>query len=630
MMKSYYKNSCILINQHFSEMFKGINLKWKKELEDALTFTELGLKPKEVTIFAWTIALTLLTLSFTGALIAMRTGPNPMYVILAGIALAGAALYLIPAYPTRLVIFERMKSLGYAPRLIAYLVIPLKQDPNMEKAAKFAAEHGEDKLTKDLRGLLWKTWSGEYKSIDEALPMLGHKWGEHIKGIKDSLYAIRTSQMEKHENRRLDTLDRTLDDLLANIQEKFKEFAEDLRTPTAFLFMGGVLLPMVAVIYLPATSMLGFGLATPANISIGLAVIIVCIIIFSEYILAKRPVTFSPIEVPRDYPGLPTPGKTRIFRRECSILKCSLGIAGLISAGSIPYLLGFSEGIWGQLNTLPLILGVGAGLCVYLRWDAQPRLKARNEIEQAEEDTIEASFHIGNRLMTGTPAEEALIKVSKLLSNPTEKSRLGDILEDTARNIRYMNLTLEDAFFHPDKGSLKNVHSGLIRSIFKMFVISMRRGVRSGAETLIASANHFKDIKKVEKSVKDKIAYTTSMMKITVALITPALCALAPPLVGIFEAVLNKYNSGGENSMIGNIGFSIIQPPSITPEVLTLIIGAYMITLSVILMRFATILEEGNDEIKIKMSISDALPKTLIIFTVVLFAAKLFFAKAVI
>lgn len=629
MIKSVYKGSCIFVNQHFSGMFRGIDLEWDKELEDALRFTGLGITPIEVTIFAWTTGLFLFILFFIGALITLNIGFNPAYTILAGVILAGAALYLIPQYPARLILFERMKSLGYAPKLIAYLVITLKQDPNIEKATKFAAEHGEDKLAEDLRRLLWETWSGKYNSIDEALPLLGHKWGEHIKGLRDALYAIRTSQMERYEHRRLDTLDRTLNDLLDNIETKFREFTEDLRAPTAVLFMSGVLIPLVAVIFLPAISMLGFTLATPECLSIGLFMIILSVFMFSEFILAKRPIAFSPIKISRNYPGLPSPGKIKIGNRECSLIKFSFGIAALISTGSIPYLLGFSDGIWGQLNTLPLVIGVGTGLWIYLRWDALPRLKARNEIEQAEEDTIEASFHIGNRLMTGTPAEEALIRVSRLLSNPKEKSRLGGILEDTARNIRYMNLTLDDAFFHPEKGSLKDVHSGLIRSIFKMFVNSMKRGIKPGAETLIASANHFRDIKKVENSLREKVSYTTSMMKMSVTIIAPALCALAIPLIEIFIKVLDIQAGTMEDNTIKSLGVMMLQPPSLTPDVLTLIIGAYMLLLLIILVRFTTILEYGNDEIKIKMRTAEALPKALIIFICVLSLGRFFFAQMI-
>ncbi|MEA3254958.1 MAG: hypothetical protein U9Q22_03880, partial [Candidatus Altiarchaeota archaeon] len=499
-----------------------------------------------------------------------------------------------------------------------------------EKAIKFTSEHSDDKLANDLRQLLWHTWSGKHNSIGEALPLLGHKWGEHVKGFRDALYAIRTSQMEKHEHRRLDTLDRALRELLNNIQVRFKEFTNDLRMPTSILFMGGVLIPMIAVMFLPALSMMGFELGTPLFLSTILTIIILAVFMMSEFILAKRPVAFSAIEVPDDYPGLTTPGKIRIGNREASLIKFSLGIAGLISLVSAPYLLSYPNTITDRLNTLPIVVGVFTGLWIYTRYTALPRLKVRNDIERAEEESIEASFHIGNRLLSGMPAEEALIRVSKLLSNPKKDSQLSKILENTVRNIRYMNLSIKDAFFHPDKGSLKDTHSGLIHSIFRMFVNSMERGVESAAEALINSANHFREIRKVENAMREKISYTTSMMKVSVTMIAPALCALAIPLTEIFIKVMEKMNadSAGKEYMM-EFGGGILKPPALMPDVLTLILGAYLLSLLIILIRFTTILEYGNDDVKIKIGISEALPKALIVFVAVLFMARLFFNQMI-
>ena len=630
MIKSLYKDSCIFVNKNFAGLFKGVNIEWDKELEDSLEFIDLGLTPREVIVFAWFTALLFFVLSFLAAMVALFIGMNALYILLFGMILACLSLYLIPMYPVRLVVFEKMRALGYAPRLIAYLIIPLKQDPNLEKAVKFASEHGDDKLADDLKQLLWHTWSGKHNSIGEALPILGHKWGEHIKGLRDSLYAIRTSQMEKHEHRRLDTLDRALRELLDNIQIKFKEFTNELRVPTTVLFMGGVLIPLVAVMFLPVLSMMGFQLGTPLGLSVLLFVIVLAVFMVSEFILTKRPVAFSPIRIPKDYPGLITPGKIRIGNREVSLIKFSLGIVGLISLASVPYLLSYPNEMAEKLNTLPIVIGVFVGLWIYFRYDSLPRLKVRNDIERAEEECIEASFHIGNRLVSGMPAEESLIKVSKLLSNPEKDSQLSRILENTVRNIRYMNLNLRDAFFHPEKGSLKDAHSGLIHGIFKMFVNSMERGVDSAAETLINSANHFREIRKVENALREKISYTTSMMKVSATMIAPALCALAIPLTEIFIKILGNINANSEgNEYVAELGVEILKTPSLTPDLLTLILGAYMLSLLIILIRFTAILEYGNDEVKIKTEISNALPKALIIFTAVLFLGRIFFAQMV-
>lgn len=626
MLRDIYVGSCKYVGENFAGLFKGIELEWDKELEESIKFTRLGVTPHQVVVFAWFSGLLMFTASLFLGLVALFAGINPLQVLVLGLFAACATVYFIQSYPVQSVIYEKMNCLAYAPHLIAYLIITLKQDPNLEKAVKFASENGTDRMSEDLRQLLWHTWAGKYSSIGEALPILGYTWGAHVKGFRDALYAIRASQVEKHEFRRVATLDRALKDMLINIQAKFREFINDLRTPTMVLFMAGVMIPMVVVMFMPVFYMLGLDIGTPAWVTFILVLIIMAVFFLAEYILSRRPVAFSPIMVPDNHPDLPHPGRMRIGQREVSLKKFSLWVFLLLSLGSAPYLLGHGTGIFAQLNTLPIVVGVFSGMWVYFYFDSAPRMRIRNQIEQAEEDCVEACFHIGNRLMSGMPAEEALIKVSEMLEDPKKESLIPKVLEETVRNIRYMNMSMRSALFDPDKGSLKDVHSGLIRGLFKMFANSMDRGVDAAAETLINSATHFREIRRVEHSLRDKISYTTSMMKVSATMIAPALCAISIPLTEVFIKVLRKVNT---EKSLGDHGMytGMLRTPQITPEMLTILLGLYVLSLLLILTRFTTVLEYGNDSVRTKVEIASAIPKALISFIVVLFACRMFFAN---
>jgi hypothetical protein len=390
---------------------------------------------------------------------------------------------------------------------------------------KFASENGEDHMSEDLRRLMWNTWAGKHNSVGEALPLLGDKWGQHVKGLRDSLYAIRASQVEKHELRRLATLDRALGDLLENIKTKFREFSAALRMPTMLLFMFGVMMPMVFILFIPIFSIMGFEIGNPTAVTIMLIVILIGIFILAEMILAMRPMSFSPIKIPRDYPGLSSPGMVRLGDKEMALYKFAVLATVLISLLSAPYFLGYKNPLIVQWGTYPLVVGVFVGAWIYFYFDSFERIKVRSLIQAAEEDCIEACFHIGNRLMSGVPAEEALIRVSEMLSSSTKESYLSKVLENTVRNIKYMNMGLKSAFFDRERGSLKDVHSGLISGLFGLFANSMERGVDAAAETLIHSAQHFRDIKKVENSLREALSYTTSMTRFSSTIIAPVLCS---------------------------------------------------------------------------------------------------------
>jgi hypothetical protein len=628
MLKNIYKGGCIYVNTYVIPLFGPIEITPDETLDEALEFIKMGLSSTQIKLFAYFSCFVIIFLSLLVSIIVLMLGfgSATMYVALSGILASVAVLSLIKYYPKKLMAFEKMNAIGYAPRLIAYLIITLKEDPNLEKAVKFAAENGEDHMSEDLRRLLWNTWAGRHNSVDEALPQLANQWGEHVKGLRDALYAIRSSQVEKYEQRRLDTLDRALRDLLENIKSRFNEFSNSLQLPIMFLFMFGVMIPLVMILFIPVMSMMGFSLGTPVGVGVILLLLIIGVFILSEYILSKRPVSFSAINVPRDYPGLTSPGKVKILNKEVSIYKFSLWTFFFFSIFSVPYFMGMQHPLVEQWGTFPLVVGLFAGAWAFFWSDTVERIKIRNMIQQAEEDCIESCFHIGNRLMSGMPPEEALMRVSEMLSTPGSKSYLGKMLDNTVKNINYMNMDMHDAFFHPDKGSLKDVHSGLIHGLFGLFANSMQRGVDAAAQTLIHSAQHFRDIRKVEENLREAVSNTTSMTRISCVVIAPVLCGLSVTLTEVFIVILHKATAKMQAASVDGLTMVLMEEPALRPDVMTVMLGVYSLLLLFVLMRFTTILEFGDDEVRIRYEIAKAIPKAILILGLVMAFGRVFFA----
>jgi hypothetical protein len=616
-----FERGCRFMNRRMSGIFRTLNLEWDKELEEAIEFTKLDVNPQEVVVSAWATSM-LVIISFSIlSLTIFFLGYDPLPWILFGFILAALLAYYISVYPKRLARLKKIKALGHAPEIVAYLIIPLKQNPNLESAVRFAAEHGEGQMAEDLRGLMWDVWAGKYRSVGEALPILGHKWGKDIKGFEDAMYAIRTSQIERSESRRLDTLDRALDAILKSIQRKFDEFINYLRLPTMVLFAGGAVFPLVIIILLPIVSFMGIDIGTPENLFIGLMALVLGIFLFSDHILSKRPAAFKPINIPDGYPGLPAPGKMVLFGREGSAWKISLGVAVTISLLSLPYFLGISNSITDGLNTMPVIVGICAGLWLYIRGTSLPKKGIRDSLKRTEEDTIEASFQLGNRLITGMSAEEALVRVAAMMSSPgnvSEKSGISGIFERAIRNIRYLNMGLEDSLFDKQRGALKDVFSGVVNSIMRIFTITMRKSVRAASEALIVAANHIREIKRVENALRDRISYTTSMIRITAVMINPIICALAVYIAEVFRnTIVNTKTSMihyGEEFGTG----IMLKEPATKPEMLQLITGVYMIALLLVLIRYVSVLESGDDPVLYRLEIARGIPIALSMFIAIL------------
>ena len=619
-----FEKGCRFMNRHLSRVFRNINLEWDQELEDAIEFTKLGVRPIEVITSAWAAALLSIVLFSILSLLIFFLGHDPLPWLLFGFIMAVFLAHYISIYPKRLARSKRIKALGHAPEIVAYLIIPLKQNPNLESAVRFAAEHGEGQMADDLRKALWDVWAGKYRSVGEALPVLGHKWGRDMKGLEDAMYAIRTSQIERSESRRHNTLDRALELILQSVQKKFEEFINYLRLPTVVLFAGGTLFPLVIVILLPIVSFIGMEIGTQENMFIGLMAMVLIIFLFSDYILSKRPTAFTPINIPDRYPGLPSPGKMILFGKEGSAWKISLGVALAISLLSVPYFLGISNFISDKLTTMPIVIGICVGLWLYLRGTSIPKKEVRDSLKKTEEDTIEAAFQLGNRLITGMSAEEAFIRVANMMSTKeaTSKSKVSEILERVIRNIRYLNMNLEDSLFDRERGALKDACSGMVNSIFRVFTITMRKSIRAASEALIVAANHIREIRRVENALKDKLQYTTSMIRVTAIIINPIICALAVYIAEVFRnTIASTRTSMGHYGLEFNTGI-MLREPSTTPEMLQLITGIYMISLLFVLIRYVSILECGDDPVLHRLEIARGIPIALSIFVITLLATK--------
>ncbi|MEA1924543.1 MAG: hypothetical protein U9M95_01610 [Candidatus Altiarchaeota archaeon] len=619
MEKSLYEKKIKQVAKKTELLHRKINLEWDTELEEAIEFNRMQVSPREVTAAAWITGAAMVILSTIISITAhIYLGTNPLILLLIGSILSLLALYYVSEYPKITASTRRIKALGRAPEIIAYLIIPLKQNPNLEEAVKFAAENSRGELALDLKKTLWDVWSGKNNSLGGSLPLLGYRWSKNVKGFQDALYAIRTSQIEKTEYRRLNTLDRAMDSVLKGIQESFKEFIEYLRLPTLVMFAGGAILPLVVVIMIPLVSFMGSELGNPVNLSLLLLTILAFMYLYSEYTLRKRPASFPVMEISDTHPLLPPAGKLVVLGRNMSVKKTTLWVTLLISSLSIPYLLGLRGWPVYDLTTLPLLAGLCLGFCIYLGGKSLYKKKIRDSIRETEKEVLEATFQLGNRLLSGMSAEDAMIKVARML--PKNPSGASAIYWKAVQNIRYLNTDMEGAFFNEKIGALRETYSSMINTLSRLMVTSMKKSINSASESLITAANHIKEIQKMESNLKNKISYTSSMMKITAVFISPAICALTVYIARVFQKTSAITSSIQDSSFTT---FLLREQPT-SPEILQLIVGLYMLALLYILVRYNTILEHGDDSVIVQYEISRSLPIALTIFVGVIAVSNIF------
>ncbi len=564
---------------------------------------------------------------------------------------AMGAMYYVQIFPMKAVETEKIKSLTYIPEIVNYLVMSMKVNPNLEKALKFAAEHGQGKVARDLKEAHFKIQVGEYPSVEQALDKLAWKWGDYSEEFKHALMLIRSSVMESDETKRNNLLDKAVEDVLDGIRDKMDMYSRALHQPSIYLYYFGVLLPLLLIIVIPVGAMMGgksigFLASLPAMIGIYNIGIPVAAFLLAKHILKSRPPTREIPQVPQDLPGLPKKGWTKIGDSQLPILPICAAIFIAIAVGSFfaGPIINPKPPSWEQTSHTPIIryggpvVGLVVAGSIYLWANNRDRRKRQMEIVKMEQEFQDSLYVLASRLGEGKPIEEALRHAADFLP---ESKATKYIFSPTYHNISSMGMTLRTALFDEAYGSLKNIPSDFIKGTMRIVADSMQLGIQTAAKSLTSLSMQIKDMQKVEKDMKKMLGDITNMMSAMSMFIAPVVLGITIALQGIiFSAMESMAESGiGGSGRLGQAGsgaagagmMSGFQMPSFgnkeviemaaSSEQLLVVVALYMVEIVIVLMYFASHVNEGNNPLAFKMAVAKALPISVSIFFAVAFFA---------
>ncbi len=596
------------------------DIKYSSEFKESLEILKWDITPEEIISASRFLMIATFFFFLVLTIFFVALGLPFIYPLVGMLAFPFLIAHLVTEYPKSLAKLEIIKALGNAPRTLAYLVILLKQNPNLEEAVRFAAEFGEGPIGEDLRRMTWDVWSGKKINVKSALPELAEKWGKYSVEFKRAIYSIISALSEKSDIRRGEILDRALRVVLDGIMYKTRNFVNSLYVPTMLLFSFGTVIPLMAISLLPVLSVFGIDIVNSWSVALFLSLTALTIYIYSNVVLNKRPATFSPVDL-ENVPGGP---------REDELQLGSTRVSTLVIISTILILLGFPGVIflfWDWkliyipidsrlLNylSLSLVWAVGIAISVYAFGKSNYKKKLVKSVKRLESEIVEAMYSLAGRMMEGKPPEEAIYFVSKSFPG----TEIGKIMDKAYNNIKKRNVTLEEAFFNPRFGALKDVHSKTVKSLIKLFVVSTKKGYKVSAQMVMVIASNFDELSKVESELKNMLAKSIAMLKMTVLFIAPVVSGVVVVLYDVL--VKNLVMSQEKMRALGYVGnlFGIgmmTKPPSLSVGMLALLIGLYLVFIDVVLTRYIVIIENGPNKTLVLDSIYKVIPVSLIIFT---------------
>jgi hypothetical protein len=653
--QSLYEKACNLSQKIFSFTAKGKNI---DELRKAIETAHLEITPEGALSFA-----TLAPLAFIfifGGLALFLT--NSMFLVFAALIFGGLGMLLFMKLPYYYADNWRMKGSNQMILAVFYIVTYMRHTSNFERAVEFAAQHLEPPMSLDLRKVLWNVESARYDTLTESMENYLSCWHGYNDEFIESIHLIEGSLYEESEQRRLETLDKSLDVILQQTYEKMLHYAHNLQSPITTLHMLGIILPILGLVILPLVISFMDG-ARWYHISVIYNVALpVIVFVMGKNILSKRPTGYGASDAMdaaygrEERPFWKSPkvlasivfivlfiiGASPLWMHWIGVQDIGIGEAvdpSISVCGRAYCLLDYHTitkeesvdfgkergpfGIGAALIGLFVPMAIAFALALYYHMRTKKLIEVRQHTRKLEEEFSHAIFALGNRIGDGLPPEIALGKVAETM--PSTDS--GQFFMIAGYNIQKMGMSVEQAIFDKKHGALAQYPSTLIESSMKVLIQSAKKGPKIASQALMNISRYLNEVHKVNERLKDLMGEVISSMKSQINFLTPIIAGIVIGITSMIGMILSRLSGtlsrvtqSTETGGVGvNAGAGLLTMfgDGIPTYFFQLIVGLYVVQIVFILTILVNGIENGVDPLQQRWLLAKNMLKSVGLYLVV-------------
>ena len=629
--------------------------KTEQEITESVQIAHLKVTPAGVMSFSILFPLLVILFGSWFSLLIMQSMFFLIFFLILGLAL----IVILMKLTDFLANSWRLKASNQMVLCIFYVVTYMRHTSNLENAIEFAADHLAPPLSIDLKKVLWDVENEKYATVKESLDIYLETWKKWNLEFIESFHLIEGSLYESSEDRRLNSLDKSLDVILSETYEKMLHYSHNLQSPITMLHMLGIILPILGLVILPLIvsfmeEVKWYQIALLYNIALPILVFYL-----GKTILSKRPTGYGQTDISEENPELKrykniiwTIGSKEIlvnpiflsilvfgmffFLGLSPILMFSLGIPDIGFGGSDLSnpcgkrfcLLGYREsvstgeiigpyGLGSTVLSLSVTLAIGLGLGLFFMLRSKNVIKIRREADQLELEFASALFQMGNRLGDGLPAEISFEKVADVMQGTIS----GSFFMLVSTNIRRLGMSVKDAIFDPLHGALVSFPSNLIESSMKVLVQSIKKGPKIAAQALTNISRYIKEIHSVNERLKDLMGDIISDMNSQIKFLTPAIAGIVVGITSMVTSIIGKLGTqlksiteSGPSAQAGLIG---LFGDGIATYYFQIIIGIYVVQITYILTVLVNGIENGSDTLREKYQLGINLTRSTILYCLI-------------
>jgi len=467
--------------------------------------------------------------------------------------------------------FARNRAVGRAPELLAFSILQLTLTPSLERAADFATEAVDGRLSTSLTAHRLGTVSGA-----RAFEAFAAEWAKQDRSIRRAV-TLMTVAMDAPADRRAETLEDALGAVLEGARRRVVEFSTAIRGPAMGIYAFGVMLPLALVGLLPVLAASGGGVSMLALAVIYDGLIPAGLAVSGLWLWARRPAV---TDVAFD---------TEVLKHARRPI---LGLGVMAGAAVIAWI---GATVVAPDWVAPIVspgVGVGVGTILLL----QPVIEAQNRLDRLEERLPDVLTIVGQRLSEGEPVETTIDAVAKRFEGP-----VGQLLARGVSRQQRSGDPIDRSFLGPD-GLLQSVPSQRT-AVALTLVMSAAEYGPSGGATLLRVGEYLEALIEVEQEARRELSQTTSTLRQTAIVFAPAIAGVTVALATGMGAV----DGSGQALDVASLGQ---------------VIGVYVLLLGVVLPSLAVVLARGFAPVRMAYRSGIALSVGAVVYPLSFLAAR--------
>jgi len=630
-------------------------------LNSNLSMTDLDVNPDEIisltifTVFALSLALSPLLIF----------GGTPMLIIF---LIPPMLAYMLFTYPNYLSAVTKIKASDETVKIILYMVIYLRLNPQLEGSLKFAAAHSSGPIGRDLKKIIWDLQVRRFVTVNDAISSKIGKWLLWDKEFVESMNLIQALSLETLESNREKTLDKTLTYILDATYEKMKQYSRDLRTPIALIHTMGITFPIMGLVMFPMIAIFLHDSFNPNYLIVGyIAILPAFNYFYLRRTISKRPGAFSYPDISH-HPDLPPQGKIVVSfqgkKHLVSVLPIALIVTFVLVLPGIAYFYGLGSDwyaislrspdvqaeLWknriaieytpaAAFNNLGYSLSftwaIGLGLAIYFIGNSYQRIQIRNQVKFLEDEFQIGLFRLGDVLTSGIPVETALEEtLEKYRQYKLESSPMYPFFQNILKNIKQLGMTFKGSVFDSQYGVIKRYPSILINDVMGVLVSASEKSAAILSTASKTISNFLMKTKNVENLLKELLDEVAAAIALQSNFIAPFIAGIVGAMATFIIQILQKMSDflahisavssfgggfiqGGAQSFTDILKFANVEQV-IPATAFQLVVGIYMIETVAILAYFLNGIRNGFDKTTRNLLIGKSLVIGLIVYSLVL------------